>query len=283
MSFPRGGGSNKGVKSPGAKVDQDALFGSKKRLARIEDRSSARDGKKAKVEVASLAQAIGAGMTKQLTGSATLKVESMVFNKYQPGCQALGFVLQIMSDRAVISLPGGTVGTVKISEVSDASSRLMESYEAELKHKRDAARLAGKKFNVNTVKAIKPDISVLLTPLQFVRVIVLEQVETDMTTKRRALDLSMRSSLMNKGLQIKHLQTDYPLSGCIVSKEDHGYIVSAGLAGANLFLPLKQVPALMGELEVGTYQQNQLPVFLYIVIYIVSFFKCNDDKIGTLS
>ena len=257
MSFPRGASStaksSRKHANPAQATDSDVLFGNKKRLNRIEDRTG--DKKKAKREAehtASIAEAMGTGMTKKLTGATKLKVESMVFNKYQSGCQAVGYVLQLMHDRAVISLPGGTVGTVDLREVSDAAHRLMQTYDEEIKQKKNAARQAGRRFNIQSVTSPKPDIATLLVEKQFVRVSVLSQVVTE-GSKRKAIDLSMRSSLLNRGLQLQHLQTDFPLTGCIVSKEDHGYIVSAGLAGANLFLPNKMVPAIMGELEVGTF------------------------------
>ena len=267
MSFPRGGlKAEASFSKPLSTAADDVLFGNRKRLARIEDKSG-QSKKKARTEqaaVASLAQAVGAGMTTKLAGSAKLKVEAIVFNKFQPGCQALGFVLQVMSDRAVVSLPGGSVGTVKVSEVSDAAFRMMQVYTDEMKHKRDLARSSGKKFNPATqVKAPKPDISLLLAPRQMVRVVVLEQVETE-TSKKRAIDLSCRSSLLNRGLPMKCIKSEYPLSGCIVSKEDHGYILSAGLADASLFLPHKNVPANMGELEIGKSNLKPFLIFLYL-------------------
>eukprot|EP01034_Spumella_vulgaris_P028039 gene28039-34832_t len=51
----------------------------------------------------------------------------------------------------------------------------------------------------------------------------------------------MRSSLVNKGLAMKHFSIGFPISGCVASKEDHGYIVSTGVSGVNAFLPEKNI------------------------------------------
>ena len=256
MSFPRGGAktnSDSKAKSSGfPKSDPDALFGSKKRLMRIEDRSG--DKKKARadaLQTVGLAAAVGAGMTKELTGSNTLKVEAISFNKYQTGSLVMGYVMQVYDSKATISLPGGAVGSVNIEEVSDATYRLMEAYNAEFSSKKQAALLSGKRFNAAAeISAPKPDMYALLVPMQAVRVFVLGQEQRE-GAKRKTLNLSMRSSYINRQLQSKHLVHGYPLSGCVVSREDHGYIISAGISGVNLFLPIKAVPAALGELVVG--------------------------------
>jgi rRNA biogenesis protein RRP5 len=252
-SFPRGGSEPKKTGNSVSKSDSDALFGSKKRLARIEDKSGD-SKKKSRAEAESrvgLASAIGAGMTKVLVGANTLKVEAVTFNKYQQGVQAYGYVLQIFDSRALISLPGGAVGSVELEDISDAAFRLVQSYKEEVSAKKQAAQLSGRRFNpAQDVLTPRPDIHSLLVPMQPVRVFVLGQEQAE-GSKRRTLSLSMRSSHINRGLQSKHLTPDFPISGCIVSREDHGYIVSAGIAGTNLFLPLKGVPAAMGELSVG--------------------------------
>jgi len=256
MSFPRGGAPSKASdgKSRASgipKVDPDALFGNKKRLARIEDRSG--DKKKARadaLQTIGLAQAVGAGMTKQLTN--TLKVEAVSFNKYQAGCLALGYVLQIFDNKALVSLPGGAVGAVELEEVSDATYRLMQTFNAEFSSKKQAAILAGRRFHHSEVTTKRPDIHALLVPMQAVRVFVMGQEQQE-GVKRKSLVLSMRSSYVNRSLQSKYLDPGFPVSGCVVSREDHGYIISAGISGVNLFLPTKLVPAALGELAIGMY------------------------------
>ena len=43
---------------------------------------------------------------------------------------------------------------------------------------------------------------------------------------KKSLVLSLRSSLVNRGLALKHLSQGLPLSGCISSIEDHVYVLS---------------------------------------------------------
>ena len=72
-----------------------------------------------------------------------------------------------------------------------------------------------------------------------VRCQVIAQIERA-DSKRKTLALSMRSSLINRGLALKHLMVGFPISGCVTSKEDHGYIVSAGVSGVTFFLPFNK-------------------------------------------
>lgn len=59
---------------------------------------------------------------------------------------------------------------------------------------------------------------------------------------RRTVTLSMRASLLQKSVQLKHLMEDFPLHGCIASIEDHGYVINTGLKGVTAFLAAKDVP-----------------------------------------
>ncbi len=54
-----------------------------------------------------------------------------------------------------------------------------------------------------------------------VRVYVLGQAERS-DAQKKTISLSMRSSLVNKGLAMKHFSVGFPISGCVSSKEDHG-------------------------------------------------------------
>ena len=49
--------------------------------------------------------------------------------------------------------------------------------------------------------------------------------------KKNDIALSMRSSYVNRHLQMKNIGEGFTLSGCIASKEDHGYIISFGVDG----------------------------------------------------
>lgn len=271
-SFPRGGmaGGTTARELRGDKVassskpSADALFGASARTKRIEivADKSLKKKKKAKTNngavvggsivrnsIAGLSgilnasagggdAKVGLGMTKLSANSKTLKVDAITFVKYTAGSVALGYVLQVNDNRAIISLPGGVVGTVELSEISDATFRIVESQMAEKKRK---------------LTKLSIDIRTLLTPMQAVRcfIVGMQDRPGSQSSGKKNLALSLRSSYINKSIQLKHLMPDFPISGCIVSKEDHGYVVSAGIGGVNFFLPSKNIPAAIGEIVIG--------------------------------
>ena len=170
---------------------------------------------------------MGLGMTRSSGTSKAVKIDNMSFAKYKTGTLALGFVLQIYDNNIVISLPGGVAGTVTKSEISDSL------------HKLSQTETASKKEDAS--KNESSDIRKIITLMQPVRCYVLDVIEKS-DSKRKSLVLSMRSSLVNRGLAMKHMIPGFPISGCISSKEDHGYIISAGVSDISFFLPFKAVP-----------------------------------------
>ncbi len=104
-------------------------------------------------------------------------------------------------------------------------------------------------------QAALPPIDSLLSADQPVNVVVLDQVDRNGKTgkgSKKSLALSMRASLLHRGLTIHHLVDGFPLTGSVSSREDHGYIISAGISGLNCFLPFKAVPESVGvDLPIG--------------------------------
>ena len=58
-------------------------------------------------------------MTKVSSNQKIVKIEHISFAKYTPGTLALGYILQIIEDAVVVSLPGGFTGTISYQEISD--------------------------------------------------------------------------------------------------------------------------------------------------------------------
>lgn len=58
----------------------------------------------------------------------------------------------------------------------------------------------------------------------------------------RHIELSLRASVVNKGLSLSQLTKGSGVYGSVVSAEDHGYVVSLGLDGVTAFLPKKDAP-----------------------------------------
>ena len=65
----------------------------------------------------------------------------------------------------------------------------------------------------------------------------------------RHIELSLRASVINKGLSLSHLTKGCGVYGSVVSAEDHGYVVTLGLEGVTVFLPMANAPK--AGLEVG--------------------------------
>lgn len=172
-----------------------------------------------------VADSIGLGMTRSSGSNKALQIDHVSFSKYIPGTLALGFVLYIRDDYVAISLPGGSIGHVSYPEISDTIHTSVGQSSKD-----------GKKS-----ASLLPAMRTLVTVMQPVRCYVLSVTERS-ETERRTIVLSMRSSLVNRGLAIKHLIPGFPISGCIVSKEDHGYVLSAGMSGVTFFLPFKAAP-----------------------------------------
>lgn len=58
----------------------------------------------------------------------------------------------------------------------------------------------------------------------------------------RHIELSLRASVLNKGLSLSQLTKDCGVYGSVVSAEDHGYVVTLGLEGVTAFLPVADAP-----------------------------------------
>ena len=228
-------------------INDESIFGSSaKRAKRIEVVQDKKKSKKSKkVSAVSIAAAasdsnVGLGMVRSEDGKLT-RIDMIKHSVYVPGAQALGYVLQITSHQVIVSLPGGLTGVVHAREISDHMHRL---------HSANDSKARGAKAE----KLVEP--SKLLAPFQQVHCVVLESTSPvrDGSTKKakRNIVLSLRASLVNKGLAFKHLSEGFPLYGCVVSKEDHGYIISSGYSAINVFLPSKSVPQTAGELVVGS-------------------------------
>ena len=204
-----------------------------------------------------LAGAIGLGMTRSTGNNKALKIDNVSFAKYTPGTLALGYILQMKNNFVIVSLPGGVTGTVDIAELSDSMYRLSAELTGSLK---------GKKQSRETVNSYLPKINTIVSTMQPVRCYVLDLIQKA-DNQKKSLILSMRSSLVNRGLAMKHMSPGFPISGCISSKEDHGYVVSGGVSGVSFFLPFKSVPlalligyeAITGAANAGGESSNLIP------------------------
>ena len=220
MSFPRLSASGiSPLLGKRPRTADDSLFASK-RLNRIEVASSSSSKKVSKRP--SLSAAL---QPVSVAGKDVKQVDPLSFTKFSVGTLVMGYVLQFSTHFAVISLPGGLTGVVPLEEVSDTMHQLCAAANAQRKSHSSAGSSSG-----------LPALSEVLSLLQPVRCYVKEVLISPSQAKtaadgggkrtKKSLVLSLRSSLVNRGLALKHLTQGLPLSGCISSIEDHGYVVS---------------------------------------------------------
>ena len=232
-SFPRGGDLQKGNVSSLSFSHNDELFGTANerqgRLKRIESKSGVKR-KSSSLSSSSSASAynvlssrFGTTEAKQVIIDQTNSIDRLHRSSYIENTISLGYVLQVNEDSALISLPGGLTGTVEYSEISDYHCKL----------------LAKTKLKDRKSLQLTP-ISGLLTMNQPVRCFTLG-LRQRLNSKKQSLMLSLRSSLINRGVALKHLVTGFGVYGTVSSKEDHGYIIATGISGVTCFLSSKHV------------------------------------------
>jgi len=257
QSFPRGGidiiSNNSNKTKRNIDDSSDALFGSKrtKRIEVVIPKSSKKGKKKndnnndSNSNTNAIVLNVGLGMLKNDVTTKANKIDPMTFGQYKPGCLCLGYVLNVTDKLIVVSLPGGLTGTVPYHEISDVVYRDVTTSSSSSSSSSDNKK--GKKMHQNMVS-----IKSLIQPMQQVRCYILEPIEkAGSDKKKKTLSLSMRSSYINKGLAFKNLLPGFPIYGCITSKEDHGYVISAGMNGVTFFLPHQAIPQSAGEYIIG--------------------------------
>ena len=228
-----------------ARGSEESLFGSK-RLDRIEvvkskdqSKKKGKGGKKGGAghggREAEVAQPAGA------PGKDVTRVEPLSFTKYTVGTLVMGYVLSFGSTFVVVSLPGGLTGVVPVEEISDTMHQLCSATSA----------LRGSKAPPTQVPAMQ-DLLSLMQPVRcYVKEVQVSEATEGSGRAKKALVLSLRSSLVHRGLALKHLGPGFPLSCCIASKEDRGYVVSAGVSSCAFFLPFERMGQADGEADGG--------------------------------
>lgn len=150
-------------------------------------------------------QTLGLGMVLNAESPSSTKIEKMSMKKYSTGSLALGYVLQVHSNHLIISLPGGLTGMVDFDDVSDYFHQLQEGQ------------------NQTRSQVTLPSLTTLFSLWQPVSCYVHGLKERlSSKSEKSFIKLSLRSSLFNKGLALKHLTPGFVVSGCVSSVEDHG-------------------------------------------------------------
>lgn len=155
---------------------------------------------------------IGLGVT--TSNKDISKIKFIQKDDIKAGVLFLGFVLQIEEKSAVISAPNGHTAILHVEDVSDVVHDI-------------CARRNADESNVSHQEI--PDLRRLLELHQPIRCCVLP-----MNEKRGRLQVTSRSSLINRGLALKQLTKGFLLGGSIASIEDHGYVAVLCAAASEL-------------------------------------------------
>jgi rRNA biogenesis protein RRP5 len=101
-------------------------------------------------------------------------------------------------------------------------------------------------------------------------------------TGSRRLSLSLRGSVVNRGLRFEHLLPGGTLYAALASEEDHGWVLSTGLDGVTAFLPKKNIK---GRLPVGGLRLGMpLTVIVLAVNEAARALTCGvDDGVATFA
>ncbi|KAK8960422.1 hypothetical protein KSP40_PGU014000 [Platanthera guangdongensis] len=147
-----------------------------------------------------------------LTGKIPRLTNRITWKNISPGMKLWGVITEVNLKDLVISLPGGLRGFV---------------------HTRDASDLVAD--NKDKVPSLLPN---TLNVGQLVSCVVL-QVDDDKREEngRKRIKLSLRLSVLYKGLTLDAIQDGMVLIGQVKSVEDHGYILQFGVPSFTGFLP----------------------------------------------
>lgn len=178
-------------------------------------------------------------MTK--AGRGPPEIQPIAWKKLGKGTTVLGLVARVGPRDVAVSLPGGMVGRVTLPEVSDP---LYARFAAAAQ----AAAPGGSPEAAAQGLAEAEALAVAgLRVGQVVRCAVLAgSPGTAATEAKKAggkggqrLALSLRASLVNRGMKLEHLLPGGALAAAVASEEDHGYVLHTGLEGVTAFLPKK--------------------------------------------
>ncbi|XP_028367529.1 protein RRP5 homolog isoform X3 [Phyllostomus discolor] len=232
-SFPRGGTrkTHKSEKAFEHSVEQDNLFdisAEEEPTKRKKSQTGPAKSKKLKIEKRESSKAVKE------------KFEILSIESLCEGMRILGCVKEVNELELVISLPNGLQGFVQVTEICDAYTKKLNEQVAQEEPLKDLASL--------------PE---LFSPGMLVRCVVSSLGITE--KGKKSVKLSLNPKNVNKVLSAEALKPGMLLTGTVSSREDHGYLVDVGVAGARAFLPLQKAQDYVrqknkgAELMVGQY------------------------------
>ncbi|XP_021893902.1 rRNA biogenesis protein RRP5 isoform X2 [Carica papaya] len=220
--FPRGGGSYLTQQERDEiRAEVDAEFEAEDRGLKNKRRKKMQ--KKSQTEDDDFSSLFGGGITGKLPRFAN----KITLKNISPGMKLWGVVAEVNEKDLVISLPGGLRGLVR---VCDAFDPVLDN---------------GIKDGEGSL------LPAVFSPGQLVSCVVLQLDGDKKESVKRKIWLSLRLSLLHKGLTLDAVQEGMVLTAYVKSIEDHGYILHFGLPSFSGFLS-KKGQAENGENELKT-------------------------------
>ncbi|XP_024021580.1 rRNA biogenesis protein RRP5 isoform X2 [Morus notabilis] len=207
-AFPRGGGSSLSRRERDeVRAEVDAEFEAEERGLRKKKRKSLKN--RNQTEDDDLGSLFGGGITGKLPRYAN----KITLKNISPGIKLWGVVAEVNKKDLVISLPGGLRGLVRAADAVDPGLD-------------------------NEVESIANNVlSSIFHVGQLVACVVLNLDNDNRESGKRKIWLSLRLSLLYKGLTLDSIQEGTVLTAYVKSNEDHGYILHFGLPSFTGFLP----------------------------------------------
>ncbi|CAM6099604.1 unnamed protein product [Calypogeia fissa] len=186
-----------------------------------------------------------------IVGKLPTSAEILRYKSLSVGWKIWGAVAEVNHRDLIVSLPGGLRGFVQIEEASDV---LAEMLKENGKSKKATAKKLKRKEKEDSVKETEngdddddsSDESNGLSLKDYFSVGQLVTCRINTLEQRRAkggklkdskrIGLSLRLGYLHEGLTIDVLHEGQPITACVTSIEDHGYLLTFGVPGISGFL-----------------------------------------------
>jgi len=161
-----------------------------------------------------------------VTESKKQKIDNTIrllnYKRLQVGMCILGAIKEINELELVISLTNGLTGFISITEISEEISKIAEQV-----------------ANDDADEDELPDLNSMFTIGQLIACAISELSDAN---NKKKINLSIKPSIVNSSLTAKDISAGMMLNAEVISKEDHGYVMSIGVENVKAFLNNKNIP-----------------------------------------
>ncbi|CAM1510385.1 Fc.00g007200.m01.CDS01 [Cosmosporella sp. VM-42] len=160
-----------------------------------------------------------------------VKVESLSFKKLVKGSLVLGQVTRINSLDIEVALPNNLTGHATIVAISEQLTERLQSHAVEKEDEED-----------DSSDDTDIDLKSIYAPGQYVRAYVVSTLDESGTGKgKRRIELSLRPSETNAGLEKDDVVPNSTVMASVASVEDRGFVMDLGISKIGAFLPKSEV------------------------------------------